>query len=239
MKGIDYIHSHPRACADHGRSGRNVRCNSYTQLPQPKNEEFLIMRFTTLIAGCVLAATVAMPALAHETVYRATLTGPSEAPPNASPGIGLATVTFDFDLVTMEVALSFSGLLGNTTASHIHCCTAVPGAGTAGVATVTPTFTGFPLGVTSGTYDHTFDMTLASSYNPAFITGHGGTVSSAMTALISGLDAGEAYLNIHTSQFAGGEIRGFLVAVPEPSTYALMLAGLGMAGFAARRRKAA
>ena len=192
-----------------------------------------MMRLAPLLAGCLLAAAVALPATAHETVYKATLNGASEAPPNVSPGFGTATVTFDFDAVTMRVETSFSGLLGNTTASHIHCCTAVPGTGTAGVATTTPTFPGFPLGVTSGSYDHTFDMSLASSYNPAFITSHGGTISSAMNALIFGLDAGETYLNIHTSVFPGGEIRGFLVAVPEPSTYALMLAGL-----VARRRRA-
>ncbi len=197
-----------------------------------------MMRLAPLLAGCLLAAAVALPATAHETVYKATLNGASEAPPNVSPGFGTATVTFDFDAVTMRVETSFSGLLGNTTASHIHCCTAVPGTGTAGVATTTPTFPGFPLGVTSGSYDHTFDMSLASSYNPAFITSHGGTISSAMNALIFGLDAGETYLNIHTSAFPGGEIRGFLVAVPEPSTYALMLAGLGLAGLAARRRAA-
>lgn len=41
----------------------------------------------------------------------------------------------------------FSGLLGNVTASHIHCCTAAAGTSTAGVATMTPTFTNFPSGV--------------------------------------------------------------------------------------------
>ena len=196
------------------------------------------MKPTLLLAGCLLAATVALPTAAHATVYRATLNGAAEAPPNASTGIGTATVTFDFDLSTMRVETSFSGLLGNVAASHLHCCTSVAGTGAAGVATVTPTFPGFPLGGTSGSYDTTFNMMLASSYNPAFITSHGGTVSSAMNALIFGLDAGQSYLNIHTSAFPGGEIRGFLVAVPEPSTYALMLAGLGLAGLVARRRAA-
>jgi hypothetical protein len=197
-----------------------------------------MMKLTPLLAGCLLAATIALPAAGHETVYRATLNGASEAPPNASTGVGTATVTFDFDLSTMRVQTSFSALLGNVTASHIHCCTTVAGTGTAGVATVTPTFPGFPLGGTSGTYDATFNMTLADSYNPAFITSHGGTVSSAMNALIFGLDAGQTYLNIHSTLFPGGEIRGFLVAVPEPSTYALMLGGLGLAGLVARRRRA-
>jgi hypothetical protein len=98
----------------------------------------------------------------------------------------------------MRVQVNFAGLLGTTTASHIHCCTAIPSAGTAAVATTVPTFTGFPLGVMSGTYDHTFDMTLLSSYNPAFVSLNGGTAASAEAALFSGMLAGTEYLNIHT-----------------------------------------
>jgi len=83
----------------------------------------------------------------------------------------------------MRVEISFSGLTGTTTASHIHCCEATPGANAnVMVATTTPTFPGFPLGVTSGSYDQTFDLTNAGSYNPDFITAHGGTVLCAETA---------------------------------------------------------
>ncbi|MEO6251872.1 MAG: CHRD domain-containing protein, partial [Ferruginibacter sp.] len=144
------------------------------------------------------------------TIYTAALNGPAESPSNASPGTGTATITINTVTNTMRVQCTFSGLTGTTTASHIHSATAVANTGTAGVATTTPTFTGFPSGVTSGTYDNTFDMTLAGSYNPAYVTANGGTPASAFTALQAGLAANKAYFNIHSTTFPGGEIRGFL-----------------------------
>jgi CHRD domain-containing protein/PEP-CTERM motif-containing protein len=194
-----------------------------------------------LFAGAVLAVLmVGMQQLSHALpiAFTASLSGPAEAPPNASPGTGSAFVIFDEDLHTMQVSASFSGLLGNTTAAHIHATTAVPGTGTAIVATQLPSFAGFPLGVTSGSFSNTFDMSLASSYNPAFIAANGGTTASAEDALVAAALSGSAYFNIHTNLFPGGEIRGFLVAaVPEPGSLALL--GIGLAGLGFSRRKRA
>ena len=185
----------------------------------------------TLVTGLLFGSV----AFSAPISYFAILDGPSEAPPNISPGTGFATVLIDLVAQTMEVDVTFSGLLGTTTASHIHCCTAVPDVGTAGVATTTPYFTGFPLGVTSGSYSHLFDMTLASSYNPAFVTAEGG-VANAEAALAAGIASGNAYLNIHSTVVPGGEIRGFLEAsAPEPST--LLLAGAALASLALLRRR--
>src|SRR5689334_15913625 len=113
------------------------------------------------------------------------LSGPNENPTNNSPGIGNSTVTIDTLMNTLHVQVSFSGLTSGTTASHIHCCVAPPG--TATVATTVPTFLNFPLGVTAGSYDQTLDLTMTSSYNPAFVTANGGTVASAEAALIGGI----------------------------------------------------
>jgi hypothetical protein len=46
---------------------------------------------------------------------------------------------------------------------------------------------GFPIGVKSGTYDNTFNMLLAASYNPTFVTNNGGTTAGAFLALLNGL----------------------------------------------------
>lgn len=181
---------------------------------------------------CVGVLVWAGRAQALELKYRIfEMNGLLESPVNDSLGTGSGLVTFDLDLLTMRVEAQFSGLTGNTTASHIHCCT-LP---TAGVATQTPSFTGFPLGVTAGSYDHTFDMTQASSYNAAFITANGNSISAAFQALLDGADAGAAYLNIHSSYRAGGEIRGFLQLVPEPGSCAL--AALGSIALWGWRRK--
>ena len=199
------------------------------------------MMKSSLRALCAaISLTCASAAPAAITIYGATLTGPNESPPNASPGTGTATVTIDTIANTMTVFVTFSGLSGTTTASHIHAPTATPFTGTAGVATTVPTFPGFPLGVTAGLYSPSaFDLLSLSTYNPAYVTANGGTAASAETALLSAIASGRAYLNIHTSAFPGGEIRGFLVAiVPEPASWMMMLLGFGAIGLAVRRRRA-
>jgi len=168
--------------------------------------------------------------------YTANLNGLAESIPNASTGSGFVTVGFDASANTLSINASFSGLTGIDTAAHIHCCVAPPA--NAAVATETPSFIGFPLGVTSGTYNQLFDLTQVSSFSSGFITSQGGTVASAEAALAAGLASGEAYFDIHSNIYPGGEIRGFLVPqVPEPEIYVMMLFGIGLLGLTARRRK--
>jgi len=167
--------------------------------------------------------------------FEANLTPGAEIPPTSSTATGFTTVVIDPTAHTLHVDVTFSGLTSGTTASHIHCCVPSPPlAGNFIVATTTPTFPDFPLGVTSGTYDRTLDLTLASSYNPVFVTDEGG-VGPAELALEAAIEGGTAYLNIHTTMFPGGEIRGILEPAPEPASLALL--GSALFGFAVVRRR--
>lgn len=192
----------------------------------------------TLLMLALTASLVSLapPGSAAVQTYQANLTGPGEDPPNVSPATGSGIVQIDDVAHTMQLDIVFSSLLGTTSAAHIHCCTVVPLAGTAGVATTVPTFPGFPAGVNAGVYNATFDLLAAGSYNPAFLTAHGGTPAGAEAALLDGIAMDQAYLNIHTTSFPGGEIRGFLSPVPEPSAWAMMFLGVAGIGFYRRWR---
>ena len=162
----------------------------------------------------------------------------NEIPPVASNGTGQATVILDPDAQTLQLSVTFSGLTSPTVAAHIHCCLPFPFAPmNVGVATTVPAFPGFPLGVTFGTYTSiVFDLTQALIYNPAFVTARGG-LPQAEAALIAGLLNSETYLNIHTVNNGGGEIRGILSPVPEPGTLSLL--GLGITSLIAARKRQA
>ena len=165
----------------------------------------------------VFAAAFVAPAVAATTSYTASLSKLGEPVPT-SPGTGSALVVLDDTALTIDVLVNFANLTTNASAGHIHCCTAVAGTGSIGVA---QGFTGFP-SVTSGTYANVFTLSSAS-----------------FASLAAGMAAGKAYVNIHSQGLAGGEIRGFLTAaIPEPETYALMLVGLAAIGAVTRARRA-
>lgn len=152
-------------------------------------------------------------------------------------GGGFAEVRYDDVAHTLLVETAWHGLSGVTTVAHIHAPTAVAGTGTIGVAVTPTTFPGFPAGTKSGSYSVLLDLTLDATYTAAFRNNFGGgTAAGAELALFNAMQAGQSYLNIHSTTFTGGEIRGFLLQqVPEPSSIVLMGLGAVGVGFAALR----
>lgn len=186
-----------------------------------------------LAAGVALApAAVQAQTVDDPAFVRDVASGQLEAQPNQSPGSSVSTFEFDGNILRAEVP--FRDLLGETTMAHIHCCTAEP---LTGVAPIAIPFPDFPLGVRSGMYSRAFDLTDPATYDPAFLAASGGTPALANAALVDAVIEGTAYLNIHTTVFPEGEIRGFLVAapIPEPATWGML--GLGLAGLGALKRR--
>jgi hypothetical protein len=187
-----------------------------------------------VLSVLALAAATGLAAPAFAQTYRAVASGPAESPPNGSPGTSL--VTIDIGSSNLMIDMPFRDLTGTATAAHIHCCTADAFTGASAVAMP---FTDFPTGVHAGSYSMAIPLDEETSYDPEFLKANGGTVTGAASALVDGINANEAYVNIHTSEYPGGEIRGFIVAapVPEPAEWGLMAGGLAGLLWMGRRKR--
>jgi len=189
-----------------------------------------------------------------DTILFANLTTSQEVPPTvpttatgAPRPISFGTATFVLN--TAQTAMTFSATIfnidftgtqttdinDNLVAAHIHAGPAVaPGVN----GPVVWGFFGTPFN----------DNNPNDVVNTPFATGVGGTISgkwdapegnaTTLTAQVANILGGHSYINFHTNQFTGGEIRGAINVVPEPSALMLFSVGaviLGSLGWLRRR----
>lgn len=170
----------------------------------------------TLMALCIFA--LSSQAKADTITFTATLSGANEVPAKNVTGSGAATVTLDDVTGKGTITVGFTGLTAAVTGGHIHCCAAAG----ANAAVIVP-----------------FDAFLTLSADK--LSGALASFAFTLTAdQVTAMKNGLTYVNIHTSNNPGGEIRGQLVAagstaVPEPAT--LLLLGGGLVTLASRLRK--
>jgi CHRD domain-containing protein len=163
-----------------------------------------------LLCGAAVAAALlisATPSSAQVYNMTATLTGAEET--TATPGVlglltgavGTATVSVDATNEEVAVQLELSNFATGTTAGHIHV-------GPRGVAG--PVVLNFPIptGRTGDLPTQSYRLGRAAFVARPEIGIN--TIQDLFQAIIGG----GAYVNIHTSQFPAGEIRGQLVPVP-------------------------
>lgn len=167
----------------------------------------------SLIAIFGLAAALGVGTASAQWTFNATLTGLGENPVNGSTATGFGTVVLNAAQTQITVNESWAGLTGGpATASHIH--------GPGGIGTNAPVlfpFSGVPAAISGTIPEQTFAITPTQ---------------------VGYLFSGFLYMNVHNGQFGGGEIRGQLLLVPEPSTMTLLGLGVGAIALQAYRRRA-
>src|SRR5262245_58052504 len=156
-----------------------------------------------LLCGAAVAAALlyATPSSAQVVTMTANLNGGEEAPTLILTGaVGVATVSVDPVAEELAITLALFNFATGTTAGHIHV-------GPKGVAG--PVVINFPIPQgRTGDLPLTFRLG-ASAFAPRPEIGIA-TMQDAIQAIVGG----GAYVNIHTSQYPAGEIRGQLVVVP-------------------------
>jgi CHRD domain-containing protein/PEP-CTERM motif-containing protein len=200
----------------------------------------------TVLLVSLIVVTFAGANAQADTLFLADLTNAQENPPaiptTTSTGgprpasFGTAT----FVLNSAKTAMTFSSTIfnidftgsqtpdlnDNLTIAHIH----------AGPA-VTPTTNG---PVVWGFFGQPFNDDKPNDVVVTpFSTGVGGTISgkwdapegntTTLTAQLPNIEGNRSYINFHTTQFPGGEVRGAIAAaIPEPA--AVVLFGIGLVG---------
>ena len=186
-----------------------------------------IVALTVLAPKAAVAETVSWSFSIDEQSIR---NGPESDGSTNSPGMGAGTVDLDLDTNIISIDLSWSGLVGELTKLHIH--------GPAGIDKSNPQHLieifGPPevpadLVATEGSWSATFELESLSQPNFDIVTPE---------FVVETMLNGEAYVNVHTTVFGTGEIRGNLgTPVPEPGSHGLLAFGAVAVLLTVRRKK--
>lgn len=145
--------------------------------------------------------------------------GPESDGSTNSPGMGQGTIDLDLDTNIISLDLSWSGLVGNLTKLHIHGPASIDKSNPQHLIEIFgPPEVPTELVATSGSWSDSFELKALEQQGfdliePSFI--------------IDTLVRGEAYVNVHTTVFGTGEVRGNLgIPVPEPSANWMVILGM-------------
>jgi CHRD domain-containing protein len=161
---------------------------------------FAIAALVGAVAACGSDNSTNPPPVSNVVTFTATLAGNKENPANTSQGTGTFIATLDTVTGAFTYDVSFQGMTSNVTLGHIHG----PAAATANASPILnfATLAGatFTTGALSGTAHGTTTLNAANQITTT-ING-----DSLKKLLLAGL----TYVNIHTTQNGGGEIRAQL-----------------------------
>lgn len=179
---------------------------------QEMNSRLLLT--TVLLLAVSLSALLTLPTIdqiyAVKRIYDAPLSGENEVPPTPSTATGLAEFTRPVN-DTIKYRINITGI-ADATGAHIH-------SGQAGEngEVVADLLTSMKV------KDVSYGMTIRGNISDSSLKGpmEGKTLEDLVTAM----DSGQTYVNIHTAQHPDGEIRGQIINTEKSAASANSTAG--------------
>ena len=159
-------------------------------------------RVMTMMAAAVLMLTISSAAQAQTITFSSTLSGSTETPaPGVTTGaFGSATVTWDVGTQTLNWIIDIWNMPSGTNNAHFH----VGGPGVAGPTVVN---IAFPANISN-------DYRLTGSARAADLLPRGDQGIRSWQDFEQSLLGGQIYINVHSNNNPGGEVRGQVVRVP-------------------------